>query len=54
MYELATMYREFLKPKDYLEVVERRLSLLDHYSLASFLLVRSPSPGDAKRRMFLR
>jgi hypothetical protein len=54
MYELATMNEQFIKPAPYLEAIERRLALVDHYSVASFLLVRSPRRGDVERRTFLR
>jgi hypothetical protein len=54
MYELATMNEQFIQPAPYLEAIERRLALVDHYSVASFLLVRTARRGDAKRRIFLR
>jgi hypothetical protein len=45
MYELATMNEQFIKPAPYLEAIERRLALVDHYSVASFLLVRTARPA---------
>ena len=51
MYELTTLDREFLKEEPYLRAIDGRLSLINHYSLASFLLVY-PSPSDtAKTRI---